>query len=352
MSNFAKLAAALEKAGMVSDEHSAVTCWLDTGFAPLNHAISGRYDGGFPAGRIVEIFGPESSGKTWLATQAMISAQKAGGFACFHDHERSFDLNLARKLGLDASAGRFIFRTPRTFEESVTAFIKTSTAIRESKELDPKAPMVWVFDSLPSMVPQQMLAKDATDLNMNDTTALARLTSKVLPAVAQIAERDNVLVILLNQIRLKPGVVYGDPTTTPGGNAPKYYASVRIQLGATRLTREENGEKVMVGQEVSARCIKNKVARPFALARYRFVFGEDGAGRFDVAGSLVDFAVAKKLLNQAGSRIEWTDGKTYHRSQLVTKLENEGRVGELQALIAGSGVKTDEQPPAEDDLVA
>jgi protein RecA len=352
MSNFAKLAAALEKAGMVSDDHSSVTTWLDTGFAPLNHAISGRFDGGFPAGRIVEIFGPESSGKTWLATQAMIAAQKVGGFASFHDHERSFDLNLARKLGLDASAGRFLFRTPRTFEESVTAFIKTSTTIREAKELDPKTPMVWVFDSLPSMVPQQMLAKDATDLNMNDTTALARLTSKVLPALAQIAERDNVLVILLNQIRLKPGVVYGDPTTTPGGNAPKYYASVRIQLGASRITRDEDGEKVMVGQEVTARCIKNKVARPYAVARYRFLFGEDGAGRFDVAGSLLDFAVAKKVLNQSGSRIEWIDGKTYHRSQLVTKLEGEGKVGELQALIAGSSVQTDEVPPAEDDSAA
>lgn len=350
MSDFDKKAAALEKILGENDPFASIDCLLNTGYDPLNYALSGKYDGGFPGGRIVEIFGPESSGKTWLATQAMIAAQKAGGIAGFHDHERSFLPSVGAGLGLDLNPRRLFFRKPETFEGSISTFIKASNAIREAGHIDPKAPLCWVFDSLANMIPQDKFKKDVTELNMNDMTMLARMSSQIMPVLAMVAERNNACVIILNQMRLKPGVVYGDPNTTPGGNALKFHATTRIQLGAVRLTREENGEKVMYGQQVIARCVKNKGARPFLTAKWKFLFGDDGIGRFDVAGSLIDFAVEKKLLTKAGTRIEY-DGKTYPASVLAKKLENEGRVGELTALIRGSGVTPDEDRRDEDEIV-
>jgi recombination protein RecA len=343
MTDFAKLAAAMEKVAGVNDENHGVQGWLDSGFLPLNHAISGEYRGGFPYARIVEIFGPESCGKTWLATQLMIACQKAGGVAGFHDHERSFIFDVGERLGLDTSPGRFFFKKPDTFEQSITLFIKATTAIREAKIIPDTAPLVWVFDSLAQMVPAAKLAKDVTDLNMNDTTMLSRVCSAILPAVAQIAERNNVMVVILNQIRQKPGVAYGSPDYAPGGKTRDHSCSVRIQLGASRLMKDEGGEKTMIGQEVKAVVIKNKVSRPYMVAKWKFLFGDDGVGRFAVAESMIDFAVAKKLLAVAGARVVWTDGTTLFKSVLAKKLETEGKVGELEALIVASGVKPDEE---------
>lgn len=354
MTDFASLAKLMESIGGANADNAGVTDWLDTGFLPLNAAISGAFKGGFPYGRIVEIFGPESCGKTWLATQLMIACQKAGGIPGFHDHERSFDKTVGARLGLDVSPGKWFFTKPDSFEQSIALFIKMTTGIRESKKLDPKVPLVWVFDSLAQMVPAAKLAKDVTDLNMNDTTMLSRVCSATLPAVAQIAERNNVLVVILNQIRQKPGVAYGSPDYAPGGKTRDHACSVRIQLGASRIMKEEGGEKVMIGQEVKAVVIKNKVSRPFAVAKWRFLFGDDGVGRFAVAESLLDFAIQKKLLTMAGTYVVWTDGSKHHKSALAKKLEAEGKVGELEALIIASGVKPDEEKVvvADEDAVA
>lgn len=345
--DFAKLAAAMEKAGGANAETQGVMGWLDTGYLPLNYAISGSYHGGVPYARIIEIFGPESVGKTWLATMLMIACQKAGGIPAFHDHERSFSKPVAEALGLNTGPGRWFFVKPDTFEQSIATFIKTTTAIREAKVLPPEVPLVWVFDSLAQMVPQAKLAKDVTDLNMNDTTMLSRVCSATLPAVAQVCEKNNVLVVILNQIRQKPGVAYGSPDYAPGGKTRDHVCSVRIQLGASRLMKDENGEKVMVGQEVKAVCIKNKVGRPFMVAKWRFLFGEDGIGRFAVGESLLDFAIAKKLLPTAGARVTWTDGSSHFKSVLAKKLETEGKLGELEDLIVKSGVKPDEEKVVE-----
>jgi recombination protein RecA len=351
MTDFDALADVLEKKFGQSADPATITTWLDTGFDPLNYALSGRYDGGFPGGRLVEIFGPESSGKTWLATQAMIAAQRQGGYAAFHDHERSFIPSLGEAMGLDISRRRFRLETPDTFEGSISQFIKLTSAIRDAKKLPPEAPLCWVFDSLVSMIPKAKFEKDVVDFNMNDMTMLARTTSQIMPIVAMHAEKTNCTVIFLNQMRLKPGVVYGDPNTTPGGNAMKFAATTRIQLGATRLTRDEGGEKIMFGQQVIARCIKNKGARPFMTAKWQFLFGDDGVGRFDVAGSLLDFAITKKLIEQSGSRVAWTDGKTYFKSVLAKKLEEEGRVDELRAIIRASSVAPDEDRRPEDEAI-
>lgn len=351
MTDFDKLADKLESMFGPSAEPATINSWLNTGFDPLNYALSGSYDGGFPGGRLVEIFGPESSGKTWLATQAMSAAQRQGGFSGFHDHERSFLPHVGEGLGLDVGRKKFRLEKPETFEGSVSQFIKVSTAVRDLRMIADNAPMCWVFDSLANMIPQDKFKKDVTELNMNDMTMLARVSSQVLPVVSMHAERLNCTVIFLNQMRLKPGVVYGDPNTTPGGNAMKFQATTRIQLGATRLTRDEGGEKVMYGQQVVARCVKNKGARPFMTAKWQFLFGEDGIGRFDVAGSLLDFLLAKKVLTMSGKYVVWPDGSKHYKSVLAKKLTDEGRVGELQAMIRGAGVVPDEDRRPEDDPI-
>jgi recombination protein RecA len=322
------------------DKSPANNLCLSTGFLPLNHAISGRYrDGGLPQGRIVEIFGPESSGKTAISNEVMIAAQKAGGVPAFHDHERSFDFKLAEGRGLDTRRGRFLFAQPRTFEDSLTACIENATKIRDAG-LPMDRPLAWVFDSLASMIPQSQIAKgkDMLKLGMADQTALARATSLNFKTLAMWAEELNICMIFLNQIRQKPGVIYGDPNTTPGGNAPKYYASVRIQLGAQRLMKGTGDDKVMTGSLVTARCIKNKVYRPWMRAKWRFEFAEDGTGHFDNVGSTLDVLTDAGLIERHGSFLIW-DGKKYHRDPLVRMLEADSKgLTTLEDMLIAGGV--------------
>lgn len=321
-----------------NDEEATVRQFLDTGYPELNYALSSDWDNGLPVGRIVEISGPPSSGKTAIATAAMAAAQKAGGVAAFMDHERSFSLKLAPKLGLDVTTpGRFIFRKPRTFEESITLCVKAATVIREKKLIPASAPICWVFDSLASMVPQSALydqktgkEKSAEDRNMNDNTALARATSAHMPAFAQHCEELGICAIFLNQIRTKLGVVYGDPRTTPGGDAPKFYASIRIMLGAGLIKKE--GVPAPLGTEVTASVIKNKVARPFLSAKWRFMFQPDGTGKFDRIGSTIELLKREKAFEMAGNYIVWEGGKLYP-SQLAKKIEEEGSFDKLKALL-------------------
>jgi recombination protein RecA len=333
MSSTDELADALEAVIGANDEAATVTSFLDTGFAPLNLALSGRYDGGLPVGRIVEIFGPPSCGKTAIATKAMIAAQKAGGICGFNDHERSFAIPLAKDLGLDDTKGRFVYKTPKTFEDSLTIAIKAAELIRTKKLIPADAPIAWVFDSLAAMVPKSKMEKAIEDYGMHDNMALAKATSAAFPALAQFVEELGICCIFLNQLKIKPGVVYGDPTTTNGGDAPKFYSSVRVQLGAKRITAGKGEEKEMLGQEIGCRVVKNKVSRPFLTANWRFMFREDGTGYFDVVGSTVDYLLAIGVLKQAGAYIVWTDGKKYHRGPLIERIEKEGLQRELLALL-------------------
>lgn len=320
-----------------NDEKQEVKIWLDTGFPPLNHAISNEYNGGMPGGRIVEMFGPPSAGKTAIATNVMIAAQKAGGIAMFLDHERSFDVGLAQQLGLDVSPGRWIYKKPMTFEEAMTLTKKLARGVRDKGVIPADAPIVIVYDSLASMVPQSILVdskgkeKDAEDRNMNDNTALARATSAHFPALATIAEHYDVLCLFLNQQRTKMGVMYGDPTSTPGGNAPEFYASVRIKLSRAMLKQDKD----ILGQRISAECIKNKVSRPFQKAQWDFLFQDDGTGKFDVIGSLLTYMKEKGKIGTAGAYIEWIDGKKYHQGPLAKKIEDEGLLPELMKMLEG-----------------
>jgi len=320
-----------------NDEEATVSQFLDTGFPPLNHGSSSDWDKGLPVGRIVEVAGPPSSGKTAIATKAMAAAQAAGGVAGFMDHERSFSITLAPKLGLDITPGRFVYKKPKTFEESIAIYTLAVTTIREKKLIAKDAPIVWVFDSLAAMVPQSVLfdskgkARGAEDRNMNDNTALARATSAHFPAIAMIAEQYNVLVIFLNQIRTKIGVMFGDPRKTTGGDSPAFYFSQRIWLGASQIKK---GTEV-IGMEVTGKFVKNKVARPFQEAKWRFMFQPDGTGRFDAERSLVDFLEQEGCLDKGKPGTVVWDGKQIHKETLARQIEAEGPAGfaKLKALL-------------------
>ena len=308
-----------------NDEGSESHGFLDTGYPPLNHAISGRYDGGFPMGRMVEMFGPPSAGKTAIATMAMISAQRAGGIAMFNDHERAFHAGLGENLGLDLSPGQWVYKQPKTFEESIDLAVKMITTVREKELIDPEAPMITVFDSLAAMLPKSKADKDAADFNMNDNTALARATSASFPALASFAEDTNTLMLWLNQARTKIGVMFGDPTTTPGGNAPEFYCSVRVKLGRQQIKTKEGKH---LGQKIGAQCVKNKVHRPFEKASWNFMFREDGTGHFDVVGSMIDQMLDDDLFEKSGNYIVW-DGKKMFKKQLAATVT----VDDLMAIV-------------------
>lgn len=321
-----------------NDKPTTVESWLNTGHPLLNDALSGSYHGGFPVGRIVEMFGGSSTGKTAIASNVMTCAQRMGGVAGFFDHENSFDHHLAEQNGLNTS-DRWVFRTPDTFEQSIDLAVKTAGAIRSKKLIDDKAPIVFVFDSLASMVPKSKFEKDAADYNMNDTTALARATSSAFPALAKFCEVNQFTAIFLNQVREKPGVVYGDNTTTPGGSAPEFYASVRVSLTRSQIKNAKTKE--ITGQTVKAHVKKNKVHRPFEKAEWDFVFREDGTGFFDPVGAVIDHLTDNEILKKGGAFIEW-DGKKLHKNDIIQRINESGDRLQLYKLL----------PEWEDDLEA
>ncbi len=210
------LAKALTAAIGGNRENQGVSHFIDTGFPPLNQIICNNPEGGLPQGRLCEMYGPSSSGKTALATMMMIQAQQAGGIAGFMDHERSFDIKLAKNMGLNDTFPHWIYQQPATWEESNMNMAKAAKTIREEKAIPADAPILFVFDSIASALPKSMLDKDMDEFNMNDTTALARVTSTTLKVMAAFAEKYNFTILYLNQIRTKPGVVYGDPTCLRG----------------------------------------------------------------------------------------------------------------------------------------
>lgn len=336
--DYSQIAAALGKEIGENDEESTVRQWLDSNFPPLNMASGASWTAGFPVGRIMEIAGPPSAGKTALATEAMIAAQQAGGIAAFMDHERSFSFKLAQKLGLNTQEGAFIYRKPKTFEESVALFKFTCQIIRQKKLIDKDAPICWVFDSLAAMVPKSVLfdskgkERSAEERNMNDNTALARATSAHFPAVAQVAEDYNVCGIFLNQLRTNIGVMFGDNRKTTGGDAPAFYFSQRLWLSSKKIKDPKTNE--IIGAEVTGKYEKNKAARPFATAKWRFMFQPDGTGRFDIERSLVDFLKDNDALTKASRQgyVEF-EGKQYTYEQLARHIEETDALDKLKALL-------------------
>lgn len=330
MSSAAILAELLADTIGDNSEEQEVKSYLDTGMPNLNKIISGRHDGGIPNGRVIEIYGPSSAGKTALATKLMIETQRAGGIATFLDHERTFSPSMAQNMGLTLDRPFYVYKSPETWEESNDLAAKMGIAVRGAKLIPDEAPMTFVFDSVAAMIPKSVAEKKSLgDLNMNDTTALARVTSTTLKHMAFFASKYNLTLIYLNQIRTKPGVVYGDPTTTPGGVAMEFFASVRLALSRKKV---QDKDKEFIGQIIGAKCVKSKLTKPFQTTDVRMSFNEDGSAYFDHETTLIEYLLLRGKLKQSGARVEW-NGKSYFKSQLADVIRAEGSYAELLKML-------------------
>lgn len=311
--------------------------WIDTGYLPLNKIISGDPTKGLPGGRIVEIAGPSASGKTLLATMAMIAAQRAGGIAIFIDWEVAFNATFAKQLGLNTDFPYFVYKRAETWEEGNTVALKTAEALRGKGLIAETAPIVAVFDSIAAAVPKSMMydakgnRREIDEYTMNDTTALARVTSTTLKSVNQRVGQFNMTAIYLNQIRTKPGVVYGDPITTPGGGAMEFYASTRLFTGRKKITEGTGADKEFKGALICMETKKNKLTRPFQDISLRLMYDDEGRAVFDFTTGYIEQLIGMGKLDEKAGRITW-EGKTYFKSVLAKKIDDEGRQAELVKL--------------------
>jgi recombination protein RecA len=250
---------------------------ISSGSISLDHALG---VGGFPRGRIIEIFGPESSGKTTIALQVIAEAQKVGGMAAFIDVEHALDPAYARKLGVDVD--NLLVSQPDYAEQA----LEITSALIVSGSID-----VLVVDSVAALVPKSELDGEMGDSHMG---LQARLMSQAMRKLTGHVSKSNTCLVFINQIREKIGVMFGNPETTTGGRALKFYSSVRADI--RRIAAIKEGE-VVVGNRTKVKIVKNKVAAPFREAEFDIIYGE-GISR---EGDLIDLGVAQNLIEKSGS---------------------------------------------------
>ena len=250
---------------------------ISTGSLSLDLALG---IGGVPKGRIVEIYGPESSGKTTLALHILASAQKNGGEAAFIDVEHALDPTYARALGVDID--NLLISQPDTGEQA----LEITEQLVRSGAVD-----VIIVDSVAALLPRSELEGEMGDSSVG---VIARLMSQALRKLTGAVSKTNTIVVFINQLREKIGVMYGNPETTPGGRALKYFSSVRIDVRRIE-TMKVGGE--MVGNRTRAKIVKNKVAPPFKEAEFDIIYGE-GISKI---GEIIDLAVKLELIDKAGA---------------------------------------------------
>ncbi len=357
--NAQKLADDLSKLIGGNDSHVEIQGWLDTGYPPLNERLSGNPDLGLPYGRIVEVYGDSGTGKTAWAVDLIIRAQKLGGAGMLMDHERAFNLDLAVGNGLNPNSPFWIYKQPETFEESNHMAMKAAEMIRKAKVIAPEAPIVVVFDSVAAMIPQSVLydpknpkvRREITKLNMNDTTALSRVASSTLKIVNQIMGELNVITIYLNQIRTKVGVVWGDPTTTPGGSAFKFLATTRLELSRKM---EKDAAKDVTGQIVNFHTKKNRMERPFQDIEMLLVFPKTGGAFWDTTSSLLGELVGMgkltiKTLGNGSKRVTWA-GEDYTLTDFTAKVKAEGLYPQMVELYKSGAMPSSAPVVVTEDL--
>jgi len=284
---------------------------ISSGSIMLNIALG---VGGYPRGRVIEIYGPESSGKTTLAIHAIASAQKAGGIAAIIDAEHAFDQTYAEKLGVDTA--NLLISQPDNGEQA----LEIADHLIRSGAID-----IIVIDSVAALTPKAEIEGDMGDSKMG---LQARLMSQALRKLTGSINKTNTCVIFINQLRDKIGVMFGNPETTTGGNALKFYASVRVDV--RRIGQIKDGESV-IGNRTRVKVVKNKVAPPFKQAEFDMIFGE-GISKI---GEIIDIGADMEIIKKSGSWFSYGTTKLGQGRDAVKQLfkDNVELAAEIEAKI-------------------
>lgn len=299
---------------------------VSTGSLTLDIALG---IGGLPKGRIIEIYGPESSGKTTMTLQAIAECQKAGGTCAFIDAEHALDPQYARKLGVDID--NLLVSQPDNGEQA----LEIADMLVRSGAID-----MIVVDSVAALTPRSEIEGEMGDSHMG---LQARLMSQALRKITGNAKRSNCMVIFINQIRMKIGVMFGSPETTTGGNALKFYASVRLDI--RRVGQVKEGDEI-IGSETKVKVVKNKMAPPFKEALFQILYGK-GVNHL---GELVDLAVQQNIVQKAGAWYSYQGDKIGQgKNNTIRHLEEHPELAKgIEAIIREQLLTTGQAAPVED----